>query len=166
MELQQSIATPQCDGINHADFSIDGRYAIFTCEFNGGLLKVDIANRQVLGYLKLSMGGMPQDIRVSPEGWVFFVADMHADGVFLIDGDKFRELGFIATGIGTHGLYPSRDASKLYVANRGSHRVDGSPHGRGSVSVLDFKKLQDGDRDQRRRKLAHSRRRQPGHGEC
>jgi len=138
MELQQSIATPQCDGINHADSSIDGRYAIFTCEFNGGLLKVDIANRQVLGYLKLSMGGMPQDIRVSPEGWVFFVADMHADGVFLIDGDKFRELGFIATGIGTHGLYPSRDASKLYVANRGSHRVDGSPHGRGSVSVLDF----------------------------
>lgn len=138
MELQQSIATPQCDGINHADFSIDGRYALFTCEFNGGLLKVDIANRQVLGYLKLSMGGMPQDIRVSPEGWVFFVADMHADGVFLIDGDKFRELGFIATGIGTHGLYPSRDASKLYVANRGSHQVYGPPHGRGSVAVLDF----------------------------
>jgi len=43
MELQQSIATPQCDGINHADFSIEGHYAIFTCEFNGGLLKVDIA---------------------------------------------------------------------------------------------------------------------------
>jgi YVTN family beta-propeller protein len=138
MALQQSVATPQCDGINHADFSIDGRYAIFTCEFNGGLLKVDIAGRQVVDYLKLSMGGMPQDIRVSPDGWIFFVADMHADGVFLIDGDKFRELGFIATGIGTHGLYPSRDATKLYVANRGSHQVYGPPHGRGSVSVLEF----------------------------
>jgi YVTN family beta-propeller protein len=138
MALQQSVATPQCDGVNHADFSIDGRYAIFTCEFNGGLLKVDIANRQVLGYLKLSMGGMPQDIRVSPDGWIFYVADMHADGVFLIDGDKFRELGFIATGIGTHGLYPSRDASKLYVANRGSHQVYGPPHGRGGVAVLEF----------------------------
>ena len=56
-------------------------------------------------------------------GYAGAVFDMHADGVFLIDGDKFRELGFIATGIGTHGLYPSRDASKLYVANRGSHRV-------------------------------------------
>ena len=138
MQLQQSLETPDCDGINHADFAIDGRYAIFTCEFNGGLLKVDIANRKVLGYLKLSAGGMPQDIRISPDGWIFYVADMHADGVFLIDGDKFSELGFIHTGVGTHGLYPSRDASRLYVANRGSHQVAGRPHGQGSVSVLDF----------------------------
>jgi YVTN family beta-propeller protein len=33
MTLQSSLAIPQCDGLNHADFSIDGRYAIFTCEF-------------------------------------------------------------------------------------------------------------------------------------
>ena len=33
MELQYMIETPKCRGINHADFSIDGRYAIFTCEF-------------------------------------------------------------------------------------------------------------------------------------
>jgi YVTN family beta-propeller protein len=138
MELQQSIETPDCAGINHADFSIDGRYAIFTCEFSGGLVKIDMVNRTVLGFLKLSMGGMPQDIRVSPEGWIFYVADMHADGVFLIDGEKFGELGFIATGIGTHGLYPSRDATKLYVANRGSRQVYGPRHGRGSVSVLEF----------------------------
>jgi len=69
---------------------------------------------------------------------VFYVADMHADGVFVIDGDDFTEIGFIATGIGTHGLYPSRDGRKLYVANRGSHRVLGPPHGKGSVSVIDF----------------------------
>ena len=35
MALQSSLATPGCAGINHADFSIDGRYAIFTCEFQG-----------------------------------------------------------------------------------------------------------------------------------
>jgi len=138
MALQQSLPTPECGGINHADFSIDGSYAIFTCEFSGGLLKIDMVNRRVLGYLKLSMGGMPQDIRVSPDGWIFYVADMRADGVFLIDGNKFTELGFLATGIGTHGLYPSRDAGKLYVANRGSHQVFGPPHGRGSISVLYF----------------------------
>lgn len=138
MNPEQTLDTPECDGINHADFAIDGRYAIFTCEFNGGLLKVDMVNRQVLGYLKLPFDSMPQDIRVSPEGWIFYVADMHADGVFMIDGDNFRELGFIATGIGTHGLYPSRDAKWLYVANRGSHRVIAPPHGRGSVSVIDF----------------------------
>jgi len=139
MALQQSIAAPGCSGINHADFSIDGRYAIFTCEFRGGgLVKVDLVNHQVLGYLRLGRRGMPQDIRVSPDGATFFVADMHADGVYLVDGDSFRQTDFIPTGVGTHGLYPSRDATKLYVANRGSHSTRGTPHGRGSVAVIDF----------------------------
>lgn len=138
MAHQFSIATPGCAGINHADFSIDGRYAIFTCEFRGSLAKVDLVNRKVLGYLKLSKGGMPQDIRISPDGKAFFVADMHADGVFLIDGDSFAEIGFITTGIGSHGLYPSRDGKKLYVSNRGSHKVVGPAGGQGSVSVIDF----------------------------
>jgi YVTN family beta-propeller protein len=138
MALKSSIATPKCGGINHADFSIDGRYAIFTCEFGGGLVKIDLINRKVVDYLKLSKGGMPQDIRISPDGKVFYVADMMADGVFLIDGDKFKEIGFIKTGVGSHGLYPSRDGKKLYVANRGSNKVFGPKGGPGSVSVVDF----------------------------
>jgi YVTN family beta-propeller protein len=139
MALQQSISAPGCSGINHADFSIDGRYAIFTCEFRGGgLVKVDLVNHQVLGYLKLSKRGMPQDIRISPDGTTFYVADMHADGVYLVDGDSFRQTDFIPTGVGTHGLYPSRDGTKLYVANRGSHKIHGPPHGRGGISVIDF----------------------------
>jgi YVTN family beta-propeller protein len=138
MALQSSIATPKCPGINHADFSIDGRFAIFTCEYEGSLVKVDFVNRKVVGYLELSKGGMPQDIRISPDGKVFYVADMHADGVFVVDGDAFTEIGFIPTGVGTHGLYPSRDGTKLYVANRGSHKVNGPPGGKGSVSVIDF----------------------------
>ena len=138
MKLQASLTIPQCHGINHADYAADNSYAIFTCEFNGSLVQVDVAARKVLGLLKLSRGGMPQDIRISPDGKVFYVADMRADGVFLIDGDAFKEIGFIPTGIGTHGLYPSRDGTKLYVANRGSHAVDGPPRGKGSVSVIDF----------------------------
>jgi YVTN family beta-propeller protein len=138
MKLQSSLAVAACRGINHADFSIDGGYAIFTCEFGGSLAKIDFVNRKVVGSLKLSKGGMPQDIRISPDGRVFYVADMHADGVFVIDGDKFVEIGFIPTGIGTHGLYPSRDGTKLYVANRASHKVYGPPKGKGSVSVIDF----------------------------
>jgi YVTN family beta-propeller protein len=138
MAMQVTVETPECAGINHADFSIDGRYAIFTCEFHGGLVKVDIPNRKVLGYLKLSKGRMPQDIRISPDGKVFFVADMMADGLFVIDGDSFKEIGFIKTGMGTHGLYPSRDGKKLYVANRGSHKIHGGKHGKGSVAVVDF----------------------------
>ena len=88
--LQSSLAVPRCGGINHADFSIDGRYAIFTCEFTGGVAKIDLVDRKVLGYLQLILPGkptkvvkgpdgrdeticttwkgMPQDIRVSPDG--------------------------------------------------------------------------------------------------
>ena len=81
---------------------------------------------------------MPQDIRISPDGRTFFVADMRAGGVFLIDAVAFTEVGFLETGVGTHGLYPSRDGTKLYVANRGSTHVHGRPRGPGSVTVLDF----------------------------
>ena len=139
MALQGSVSVPKCRGVNHAEFSIDGRYAIFTCEFGGYLAKVDTVNRTVLGYLKLSGGGMPQDVLTAPDGHKFYVADMHADGVFIIDGDTFRETGFIHTGTGAHGLYPSRDGTKLYVANRGSHKIHGRPHSKaGGVSVIDF----------------------------
>jgi YVTN family beta-propeller protein len=138
MALKYSIDTPNCPGINHADFSIDGRYAIFTCEYAQAVAKIDLVSRKVAGYLKLSKGGMPQDVRISPDGKVFFVADMKARGVFIVDGDRLKEVGHIETGIGTHGLYPSRDATKLYVANRGVARVYGPPKGKGSVSVIDF----------------------------
>jgi YVTN family beta-propeller protein len=160
MELKESVATPNCGGVNHADFSIDGKYALFTCEFNGSLVKVDLVDRKVMGYLKLtkrdvqqaplpapdgkpaeicsSGSGMPQDVRVSPNGKTWYVADMEADGVFLVDGDSFTQIGFIPTGIGTHGLYPSRDGKKLYVANRGSREIHGKKHGKGSLAVIDF----------------------------
>jgi DNA-binding beta-propeller fold protein YncE len=138
MALQYSIAAPQCPGINHADFSIDGKYVIFTCEFSGALAKIDLVNRKVAGYLSLGKGRMPQDIRVSPDGKVFFVADMKSDGVHLVDGETFTKIGFIETGVGAHGLYPSRDGKKLYVANRGSNKVWGPPRGKGSVAVIDF----------------------------
>lgn len=152
MVLKTTLPTPQCSGVNHADFSIDGKYAIFTCEFSGGgLAKIDMVNRKVVGYLKLSKqnmpgmpnannasNGMPQDIRISPDGKVFFIADMMADGVYVVDGESFTQIGFIPTGKGAHGLYPSRDGTKLYVTNRGAHENDIKPHGPGSVSVIDF----------------------------
>jgi len=161
MALQYSIRTPACAGINHADFSIDGRYALFTCEFQGSLVKIDLVGHKVLGYLKLAMPrtrlresaqatdpgatevctatkGMPQDIRIAPDGRRFYVADMAADGLHIVDGDAFQEVGFIATGLSAHGLYPSRDGRSLYVANRGSHSIHGAPHGAGGVTVIDF----------------------------
>ncbi|MBN9305991.1 MAG: YncE family protein [Devosia sp.] len=139
MALEAQIPTPTCHGINHADFAADGSYAIFTCEFNGALLKVDLRNREVLGTLALPKMSMPQDIRLSPDGQVFYVADMAADGVHLVNGESFTIAGFIPTGPGAHGLTVSRDGTKLYVSNRGSHSMHrASRHGPGSVSVIDF----------------------------
>jgi YVTN family beta-propeller protein len=168
MAMQYAIDTPGCPGINHADFSIDGRFAIFTCEFSGTLVKIDLVNRKVMGYLKLQMPatrfketagpraqagktwepgetevctatrGMPQDIRSSPDGKRYYIADMNADGVHIVDGETFKQVGFISTGIGAHGLYPSRDGKHLYVANRGSHKIHGPRLGNGSIAVIDF----------------------------
>ena len=140
MALQGSVSAPGCGGINHGDYSIDGRYLIMTCEYAGRLVKIDWVARKVLGYLTLPDRGIPQDIRVSPDGAIFYVADLLAGGVHLIDGDAFKRVGFVKTGVGTHGLYPSRDGTKLYVANRGFSRIGGKPGvGKGSVSVIDFK---------------------------
>nr|WP_242616858.1 YncE family protein [Rivibacter subsaxonicus] len=171
-KIDFTIPTPLCAGINHADFSIDGRYALFTCEFGGAITKIDLVNRKVLGTLRLTQyynrpdalaiidqpgkkpkkvpdpaqlgaeicttPGMPQDVRASPDGKLFYVADMMADGVHVVDGETLRQVGFVPTGVGAHGLYPSRDGKKLYVANRGSNQIRGKPKGPGSVSVLDF----------------------------
>jgi DNA-binding beta-propeller fold protein YncE len=71
---------------------------------------------------------MPQDVKLSPDAGIYYVADMQKNGVHVIDATAFKEIEFIKTGSGTHGLYPSRDATKLYISNRTE----------GSVSVLDF----------------------------
>ena len=138
MALQGYIATPKCPGVNHADFAADGAYAIFTCEYDNALAKIDLVHHTLEGILPLSPGGMPQDIRISPDGSVFFVADLLKDGVVLVAGDSFKQIGFIRTGVGAHGLYPSRDGTKLYVTNRGTHNIAGVRHGEGSVTTLDF----------------------------
>jgi YVTN family beta-propeller protein len=128
--LKNSLSVPECGGVNHVDFSADGSYFIATCEFSGRLVKVDTKQQKVLGYLDL--GGMPQDIKIDPAGKVFYVSDMDKNGVHLIDGVAFKEIGFVPTGPEAHGLYPSRAAHVLYVSNRGGTADQGS------VSVIDF----------------------------
>jgi YVTN family beta-propeller protein len=127
MELEKSVPVP-CRGIDHIDFSANGRYLIASCEFSGQMVKLDVASQTVLGTLDLPGGGMPQDVKLSPDGKVFYVADMQANGVHMIDGEHLRILGFLPTGKGAHGLYASRDAKVLYVSNRGE----------GSISLIDF----------------------------
>ena len=118
-----------CYGVNHADFSLDGRYFIVSCEFSGELLKVDTEQMKVIGQQKLPFhGSMPQDVKVSPDGKRFYIADMMADGVWILDGDTFAQPFLLPTGKGAHGLYISRDSREMYISNRGE----------GSISVFDF----------------------------
>jgi DNA-binding beta-propeller fold protein YncE len=126
--LQSSLAV-RCGGVDHLDFSADGRYLIASCEFSSQLLKIDLRRRRVIGTLPIRRGrGSPQDVKLSPDGKLFYVADQYADGVWLIDGRRFRVVGFLPTGEGAHGLYPSRNAKQLYATNRGD----------GTISVISF----------------------------
>ncbi|MEU7811615.1 YncE family protein [Pseudonocardia sp. NPDC049154] len=127
---QGDLPTPDCAGIDHADFTPDGRTAVFTCEFDGRVAVVDIEHRAVLRMIDMPrrnrhMG--PQDIKLAPDGSVFYIADSDQNGVWVLDGAATHVVREIPTGHGAHGLYLSRDASRLFVTNR--HE--------GSVSVLD-----------------------------
>ena len=128
--VQDTLPTPDCAGIDHADFTADGRTAVFTCEFAGRVAVVDVATHRLLRMIDMphrntTMG--PQDIKLAPDGSVFYIADSDQNGVWVLDGAATKVVREIPTGMGAHGLYLSRDATKLYVTNR--HE--------GSVSVLD-----------------------------
>jgi YVTN family beta-propeller protein len=140
MTLVQSVRT-DCSGIDHMEFTADGRYVVATCEFSGSLVKLDLTTRKQVAVLSFDAMGarasMPQDVRSSPDGTVFFVADMKAGGVHLIDPVAFRQIEFIHTGTGAHGIYPSRNGRLLYVTNRGWSTLNAGRRGPGSISVVD-----------------------------
>jgi YVTN family beta-propeller protein len=128
MRLQRSVAVP-CPGVDHLDFTAAGRALLASCEFGGKLVVVGLRHERVIRSVRLRPGAMPQDVKLSPDGRVFYVADMASNGVWLVDAHSFRRLGFVHTGRGAHGLYPSRDSRRLFVSNRDE----------GSISVIAFR---------------------------
>lgn len=152
MALQHSLPVP-CRGVNHADFTADLTTFLASCEFSGKLVVAPADGARVTRVIDLNpvstpgapspgqgrkMSGparqldpganaMPQDVRLTPDGTTFLVADMLRGGVWLIDAHVFTVRGFLPTGAGAHGIYPSRDARSIYVSNRDA----------GSVSVID-----------------------------
>ena len=128
MALRHSLAVP-CTGVDHMDFTSSGRLLLASCEFSGQMVAVDVARQKVVRTIRLPRpGAMPQDVKLSPDGSRFYVADMAHGGVWMIAAATLRVVGFLRTGAGAHGLYPSRDARRLYVSNRGA----------GTVSVISF----------------------------
>lgn len=152
MKLQRSLPV-NCWGINHADFTADLEHFVASCEFSGELL---VINRQATkvekvinlnatrtagadspmpagmssdprSQLRPGASAMPQDVRLTPDGRWFLAADMLRNGIWVIDATTFTISRFVHTGKGAHGIYPSRDAQRIFVSNRDE----------GTVSVLD-----------------------------
>ncbi len=130
MRLVHSLSVPACRGVDHMDFSVDGREAYASCEFSGRMIELDLATERVTRTLVLNRGvASPQDVKLSPDGQTLYVADQLNGGLWEIDPASFRVVGFLSTGAGAHGLYPSRDARVMYVSNRQQ----------GSISVVSFR---------------------------
>jgi DNA-binding beta-propeller fold protein YncE len=130
MRLVHSLSVPACRGVDHMDFSPGGRYAFASCEFAGRMIEVDLWTQRVLRTLVLDRGlASPQDVKLSPDGRTLYTADQLNGGLWEINPSTFRVIGFLKTGAGAHGLYPSRNARFLYVSNRQA----------GSISVVSFR---------------------------
>ena len=128
----KKIVKVACSGLNHADWTADGNYFVATCEFSGQLIWVNTAKMKVEAYSFLpttyNAKPQPQDVKISPDGKTFYIADMMSDGVWVMPADKFGTYTFIKTGKAAHGLYVTRDSKTLLITNRGE----------GSISVLRF----------------------------
>lgn len=123
-KLQGTIAIPY-RGPDHMDFSANGQYFLISTEYSGVVIKVGLHPRRILG--TVSLGGSAVDVKVSPDGKVFYVANQVRNGVSVIDPTSMKEIRFIPTGAGAHGFAMARDGRHLYVTNRLA----------GSISVID-----------------------------
>ena len=103
-------------GVDHLDFSADGSFLLASTEWTGMVIKIDIATMSMTG--SLAVGGLPIDVRLAPDGSVFYVANQGRQGVSVIDAANLTEVQFIPTARGAHGLEISRDTHFLYVSNR------------------------------------------------
>ena len=124
-QLIKSVPIPW-RGIDHVDFSADGGFLLGSTEWSGILVKVDTTTMEITG--SLNVGGLPIDVRLAPDGSVFYVTNQGRHGVSIIDANLMKEVGFLPTGRGAHGLQVSRDTRFMYVTNRDA----------GSISVIDL----------------------------
>lgn len=128
----QKVLPVACAGVDHMDFSADGSFALASCEFSGQMVKIDLRTETVSGYI--NVGGSPQDVKLSPDGRTFYVANRYlparaASGVQLIDARTLKVERFIRTPLDAHGLYVSRSTRNLYVTSRAG----------GAITVIRFR---------------------------
>lgn len=124
--LLKSLPIPS-DGVDHADFNAQGNKLVVTTEYGGWIFKINVRTMRIVN--RLDVGGKPVDVKISSDGTVFYVANQGRHGVSIVDAATFKEVKFLRTGRGAHGLAVRRDGDGLYLANRKA----------GTISVIDFR---------------------------
>ncbi len=124
-KLIKSVSVPW-PGVDHMAFTRDRNYLVASCEWSGRIAKVDLNKLELVADMKI--GEKPIDVLRPPNQNLMYVADQGVHGVFVIDPDEWKQLEFIPTGRGAHGILLSYDKKSLYVSNRLE----------GTISVLDL----------------------------
>lgn len=123
--LIKSVTVPW-PGVDHLAFTRDRNYLVASCEWSGRIAKIDVNKMELVANMKL--GEKPIDVLRPPGQNLMYIADQGVHGVFVIDPDAWKQLEFIPTGRGAHGIMLSYDQKSLYVSNRLE----------GTISVLDL----------------------------
>jgi len=95
------VGATDINGLDHLDFSADGRFFLLSSECSGRMFKVDVSTMSFAG--EVDVGGSPVDVKLSPDGKVFYVANQKRNGVSVIDADALgRRRTDRATETGEH----------------------------------------------------------------
>ncbi|WP_242903191.1 PQQ-binding-like beta-propeller repeat protein [Actinomadura terrae] len=119
--MRPRVSVPLPCAAGHADFTPDGTTLLASCGRAGRLLRVDVARRRITGTVRLPAGAHPGDLRLSPDGSRFYVADPVRGGVWVIAAQPtVGPPGFVPTAPGARGLAVDRDARRLFVVGDGT----------------------------------------------
>ena len=119
-ELIEYVQVPHT-GADDADLTADGRYLAISAEYSGWLVFIDTVEMKLAG--EVEIGSLPRDVRLSPDGSVFYVTNEGLGGIQVVDAEEWELLEFIPTGEGTHGIEFSRDTT-LHVRGQPRRRHD------------------------------------------
>ena len=101
--LHHSIQVP-CSGVDHMDFSADGRYAYASCEFSGQMIEVDLRTQRVIATWTLPAPASPDMGGVSVNGRTLWLSGRYNAEVYAISTRTGRLLHRIPVGDGPHGM--------------------------------------------------------------
>lgn len=123
--LLRRLSIPSA-GVDHGDFTADGNKLVVGTEFDGWLFKINVRTMRITD--RLYVGGKPSTSSCPPMAPSSNVANQGRGGASIVEARTLREIRFLRTGSGAHGMAVRRDGKGLYVSNRRA----------GTISVIDF----------------------------